>query len=81
MLTIQSASNPKYSMPDNSSIYLDVKFAEFNEVLPFNATPNDPMSYGVELYNRAKAGEFGSIAAYTAPPQLTQPKSTGLKTA
>jgi len=78
MLIIESVSNPSYSSADGNSIYLDVKFAEFNEVLPFNATSYDTTSYGVELYNRAKAGEFGEIAPYTAPPQ---PKSTGLQSA
>ena len=81
MLTIESASNPKYATADGNSIYLDVKFVEFNEMLPFNATPNDTMPYGVELYNNAKAGDYGPIAPYVAPPQSPQPKSTGLKTA
>ena len=68
MLTIQSASNPKYSSADGNSINLDVKFVEVNSVVPFNATPTDSAPYGVELYTRAKNGEFGSITPYT-PPQ------------
>ena len=63
---------------DNESIYLDVKFVEFNEVLPFLAIPTDVVAHGVELYNRAKAGEFGEIGPYVAPPQ---PKSTGTMSA
>jgi hypothetical protein len=68
MLTIQSASNPKYASADGTSISLDVKFAEVNLIVPFNATPTDSVPYGIELYTRAKNGEFGSIAPYT-PPQ------------
>jgi hypothetical protein len=78
MFTIQSASNPIYSAADGNSIHLDVKFAEFNEIMPFNAMLIDPMPHGVELYNRAKAGEFGTIAPYVPPPQ---PKSTGTMSA
>jgi hypothetical protein len=76
MLTIQSATNPVYSNAEGTSIDLQVKFAEFNEVLPFNATSNDTMPYGVELYNRALAGEFGAIAAYVPVPIPTQPQPT-----
>lgn len=78
MFTIESASNPKYMSIDGTSIHLNVKFVEFNQVLPFLAIPTDSMAHGVELYNRAKAGEFGVVASYVAP---LQPKSTGLKTA
>jgi hypothetical protein len=78
MFTIQSASKPIYSSANGKSINLYVKFAEFNETIEFNAMPNDPMPHGVELYNRAKAGEFGEVAPYVAPPQ---PKSTGTMSA
>jgi hypothetical protein len=80
MLTIQSAKNPKYMSADGNSIYLDVKFVEIPEILPFTATPDDSLQYGVDLYNQAKAGKFGSIVAFV-PPVVNQPKSTGLKTA
>jgi len=36
------------------------------------------MQHGVDLYNRAKAGEFGSIADYVPPPEPEpQPQTTG----
>ena len=72
MLTIQSASNPKYISADSKYIDLNVKFIEVNETVPFVASPTDSISYGVELYNRAKAGEFGIVAPYVAPPQPTK---------
>ena len=81
MFTIESATNPIYLSADNNSIHLDVKFAEFNEIIPFNAMPNDSTKHGVDLFNRAKLGEFGEIASYVAPPQSPQPKTTGTKSA
>jgi len=78
MFTIESASNPIYGSADGQSIHLDVKFAEFKELVPFNAMPTDPVKHGVDLYNRAKLGEFGEIAPYVA---LSQPKTTGTKSA
>lgn len=80
MLNIESATNPIYANADQTLITLQVKFAEFDEVLPFGATPNDSMPYGVELYNRAVAGEFGEVAPYVAPPEVTQPTTQGAQT-
>ena len=68
MLTIQYAKDPIYASEDGRVISLVVKFVEFSEEMPFGATPFDPMPYGVELYNRAVAGEFGHVAPYVAPP-------------
>lgn len=79
MLTIESATNPVYANAEGTCISLNVKFAEFDEVLPFGATPNDPMPYGVDLYNRAVLGEFGEIAPYVVP-KTTQPTMTGAQT-
>jgi hypothetical protein len=70
MLTIQYAKNPVWNDAEHTSVDLTVKFEEFNEELPFAATSYDPMPYGVELYNRAVANEFGEIAPYVAPPTL-----------
>ena len=67
MLTIESATNPVYSTNDGTCITLQVKFEEFEQIMPFGATPFDTMSYGVELYNRALSGEFGEIAPYVEP--------------
>jgi hypothetical protein len=69
MLTIQSATNPVYANADGTMISLQVKFAEFDEAMPFGAASYDVMPYGVELYSRALAGEFGPIAAYVPPPE------------
>lgn len=38
------------------------------EPVPFTASPDDSEPHGVELYERAMAGEFGPIAPYIAPP-------------
>lgn len=60
MLTLQYAKNPIWQ--SDNEIALTVKFEEFNEEMPFLATSFDPEPHGVDLYNRAKAGEFGAIA-------------------
>jgi hypothetical protein len=79
MLTIQYAKNPTYSSEDGQVINLTVKFEEFAEEMGFGATPFDPMPYGVELYNNAKAGLYGTIAPYVPPP-VEQPSTSGTQT-
>jgi hypothetical protein len=80
MVTIESATDPVYANAEGTCITLQVKFEEFAEVMPFGATPFDPMPYGVELYNRALAGEFGPIAPYVPPPEPVQPTTQGAQT-
>ena len=67
MLTIQYVKDPQWASEDGKIISLTVKFEEFAEELPFGATSFDPMPYGVELYNRAVAGEFGEIKMFVPP--------------
>lgn len=60
-------TNPRYSSPNNATIDMEVKFEDFDEVMPFTANPNDVMPHGRELYQRAVAGDFGEVAPYTGP--------------
>ena len=82
MFTFEYAKNPFGNDADGQIIHLTVKWEEFNEEHPFNATSYDTMPYGVDLYNRAKAGEFGEIAPYVASnnPNQPQPNTTGSQT-
>jgi hypothetical protein len=79
MLTFESAHSPAYAAEDGSCISLMVKFAEFNEELPFGATNHDPHEHGRNIYERALDGEFGEIAPFSVsgPPKSDQPNTTG----
>lgn len=77
MPNIISANNPVYINSENTAIDLNVLFEGFPGPVPFTATPNDTEMYGVELYNNAQAGQYGSVAPYVPP---VQPISTGTKT-
>ena len=79
MFTLEYAKDPIWNDAESTSILLTVKWEEFTEEMPFAAMPSDPEPHGVDLYNRAKAGEFGEIAAYVAPIKLIinfEPTST-----
>ena len=67
MFTFHYAKNPIWNDAEGNSIYLTVKWEEFNEEMPFGACSYDPEPHGVDLFNRAKDGEFGEIAPYVAP--------------
>jgi hypothetical protein len=69
MFTLEYAKNPVYENEQGTFINLIVKFKEFNEELPFGASPDDCEAHGREIFARAKAGEFGTVAAYVAPIQ------------
>lgn len=66
MFTLEYAKNPL--LIDENSILLTVKFAEFAEEMEFNASRLDPMEHGVDLYNRAKSGEFGEVGIFIPEP-------------
>ena len=74
MFTLQYAKDPIWNDAESTSIVLTVKWNEFNEEMPFLACSYDPEAHGVDLYNRAKAGEFGDIAPFVdvdvAPNEL-----------
>lgn len=81
MFTLEYAKNPFWNNEEQTSIHLTIKWAEFNEEMPFGACSYDSEQHGIDLFNRAKAGEFGEVAPYTKPiplainfePTLTNP--------
>jgi hypothetical protein len=56
-------TNLKWADAATSLIAADVTFEEIGTV-SFTASPNDPEEHGREIFARASAGEFGSIAPY-----------------
>ncbi|KPY99143.1 Tail fiber assembly domain protein [Pseudomonas syringae pv. spinaceae] len=64
MSKVLSARNPHWSSQARTTIELMVAFeglVETHGELPFTASPHDPEPHGVELYERAVAGEFGPV--------------------
>ena len=71
MFTLKYAKDPIWNDDTGQAILLTVRFEEINEDLPFTATSYDSEPHGVDLYNRAKAGEFGVVAPYVVPTSTT----------
>jgi hypothetical protein len=58
-----TVTNPVWVDSSHTAIAVDVVFPEIGDKpVRFNATPNDVMPYGVEIYNAAVAGKYGAIA-------------------
>lgn len=60
--TIETVRNPKWDNEEHSSFTCTVKFVEFNEELPFTATPNDMYEHTQTIWNDGIAGVYGEIA-------------------
>jgi hypothetical protein len=71
MFTLEYAKNPKFVNAEGNCIELIVKWEEFNEEMPFGASPLDCEAHGRELFERAKTGEFGEVAPYVPPSEPT----------
>lgn len=66
MFTLQYAKDPIWNNAEGTNILLTVKWEEFKEEMPFGATSYDPEPWGVDLFNRAVAGEFGEVQPFVA---------------
>lgn len=75
--TVNSAKNPRWSNATKTWIDLDVDFNELDaDFVPFTASADTDTDYGRDLFARAIAGEFGTIADYVAPPEPVYPVAT-----
>lgn len=64
MSTVLSAREPRWANLEHTAIQLLVMFKETKDVygeMPFAASLDDSEPHGVELFNRAVAGEFGEV--------------------
>ena len=75
--TLVGAKNPRWGNEDKTQILLDCKFSHYENLgmtendgyYEFGASPNDTEPHGVEIFNKAKAGDYGTVADYVAPKE------------
>ena len=66
-LAYTTVTNCRWANAAHTAIDCQATFAHLGTV-PFTANSRDCEAHGVEIYNRAVAGDFGAIAEYVAPP-------------
>jgi hypothetical protein len=59
-------TNLKWANQEHTLIDCEVTFKTIGTV-PFTADPNDTEEHGRDIFARAKAGEFGTVAEWTPP--------------
>lgn len=62
--TVESVTDLKWADENHTAIVCQVKFAEFNDVLPFGAIPTDVEEHGRFIFNQAVGGAYGDIGDY-----------------
>lgn len=70
--TINNVRNPKWANFQQTLIDVEVDFDELDEeYVPFTAMADDVEPHGVIIYNNAIAGNYGTIAAFDPPENVT----------
>lgn len=81
-MKLEYAKNPVWVNAEQTMIDLVVKWAHFNEEIPFTANQNDKEAHGRLLFSAAAANKFGEVAAYIPPPiELESESNTAATTA
>jgi hypothetical protein len=65
---MEKVMKPVWANEGHTAINVMV-FSEEYGLIPFTATPDDPMDYGREIYDACINGEHGEIAEYV-PPEI-----------
>lgn len=67
MSAYKDVSNPVWFDAAHTMVTVDVVFESLGEgAVKFNASPDDVMDYGREIYADLVAGKYGPIAEHTA---------------
>jgi len=68
--TIESVTDLYWIDATHTSIVCQVKFAEFEKILPFNAIPTDSEEHGRFIFEQAVNGVYGAVSSDRIPPEI-----------
>ncbi|EDU9185956.1 DUF4376 domain-containing protein [Salmonella enterica subsp. enterica] len=69
-MNIITAKNGVYT--ESGLINCLVHFENFDDFIPFTASPDDPEAHGRQLYADLKAGKYGPVTPFTVTPEMIQ---------
>jgi len=75
--TLIDAKNPRWMDEKKTSIVLECKFSHYADMgmtendgyYEFGASPDDPEEHGRQIFEKAKAGDYGTVGDYVAPEE------------
>ena len=70
-MQLEYAKNPVWANAEQTVIDLTIKWDAIDEELPFSASLNDPEAHGRAIYEAATAGQYGVVAEYATPADIT----------
>jgi hypothetical protein len=74
MIAFGAVTNPRWQNAEHTKILCDVVFPRLGaDPVPFCADQNDIEDHGRAIFAQIVAGNYGSIAAYVAPPEPPAP--------
>lgn len=65
-MKLKTATNPKWANAENTMIDIEVDHPVLG-VITFTSSPDDVEEHGRDLFARAVAGDFGTVADYVPP--------------
>lgn len=74
-MIIETVSNPIWADKDHTYFNVDVKFEEFDSVIPFTANPLDTEEHGLLIYSEGLKGTYGTILSYV-PPSIEEQRES-----
>ena len=71
-MKFKTVKNPKWANADKTVINCEVDFDDLiEEFVPFTARPSGDLEHTHEIFSRCASGEFGVVAPYTPPADIT----------
>lgn len=73
--TINTVRNVGWADAEHTALVCEVDFDELDdEFVPFSTSAEADTEHGLEIWQRANAGDYGVIAEYVAPVPSTDPR-------
>ena len=71
-MNIEVIQAPEWANKEHTAINCSVKFAEFDEFLPFTACPNDFEEHGRRIYSELESGKYGPVAPFIVTDKMVE---------
>ncbi|MFU1851807.1 DUF4376 domain-containing protein [Citrobacter portucalensis] len=71
-MNIEDIQAPEWADTQRTMINCRVKFAEFDEFIPFTACQNDTEEHGRRIYSELESGKYGPVAPFIVTDKMVE---------